>query len=465
MRILLASPELSPYVRESATGDTAAGLVQALQELKGGEVTVALPAYPIFSCLRGLVRRRRLMLRFPYGGSMRHAVWTDAEFGGMHLLLLEKPEYFDRASVYGLPKHGDFDDNLARFAFWARAVLAVGRRLAFDVVHALDWPGTLVSSLRSTDDPPVTLGLAGLGFPGDFAPAQFPTTGLPWEDFGRFEFYGRVNCAKAGLLSAAAVVFPGERLACAVQSAGAGSGLEGVAREVVPRLCGILAGVDYRAWYDAREAAAAEHKGTLRAGWLREAGLDPIGKDGLLVAMPLDLAGGGLDLLLPVLDRLMEFPLRLAILGRCDPRWAPSLQLAAMRHAGRLFVDEFADGASWPAAAAASDVVLLADALEPADLVLPAMMRAGVVPVVQSCPGLHEIVQDDDPADRPGNGLVFYRHHPEALWDTFRRVFALRSSGAWPDLVARAAATDFSWAGAGPRYAAVFERVIPHHAA
>lgn len=455
MKILLATAELSPWAHEGATGNMAAGLARGLQAA-GADVVVAVPHYPAFAKVKGLVRKKRRTLRVPAADAAWRAAWTDAELDGLRLALLEKPEFFDRAGIYG---SGDapYDDNIARFAFFARAVWQMAGSLSADIVHGLDWPGALVAALAKRGDAPATLGVEGLRFQGDFPAGQFPVTGLAWDNFSPFEFYGRGNALKAGLLTAAAVVFPGARMAHLVQSPAAGCGLEGVAATAAPRLHGILAGADYGGWLDARGGDARPRKAAARKEWLATMGLEPLDAEGLLVIVPLGMcAGRGLDLLLPVLDRVMEFPVRLAVLGRPPQELAPALQLMTMRHAGRFMVHDADDLQAAQAAAAAADAMLLADALAPADLRLPCAMRAGVVPLVHACSGLHEIVQDHDPSGHPGTGLVFYRHDPEGLWDNFVRAISLRRSGGWDALAARVAATDFSWDAAAVRYGNLF---------
>ncbi len=455
MKILLATAELSPWAHEGATGNTAAGLARGL-EAAGTDVVVAVPHYPAFAGVKGLVRKKRRTLRVPAADAAWRAAWTDAELDGLRLALLEKPEFFDRAGIYGT---GDapYDDNIARFVFFARAVWQMAGALGADVVHGLDWPGALVAALAKRGDAPATLGVDGLRFQGDFPAGQFPMTGLGWDGFPTFEFYGRGNALKAGMLTAAAVVFPGARMAHLAQSPSAGCGLEGVAATAAPRLHGILAGADYGGWLDARGGDARPRKEAARKEWLAAMGLEPLDADGLLVIAPLAMCGGrGLDLLLPVLDRVMEFPVRLAVLGRPPQALAPALQLMTMRHAGRFAVHEPDDLPAVQAAAAAADAMLLPDALAPADLTLPCAMRAGVVPLVQACSGLHEIVQDHDPAGHPGTGLVFYRHDPEGLWDNFVRAMSLRRSGGWDALAGRVAAADFSWDAAAVRYGHLF---------
>lgn len=461
MKVLLATAEVAPWAHEGATGTAAAGLAHALKS-SGVQVRVVVPDYPVFAGLRGLTRGKRHPLKLSRGGALHRTAWTDAKIDGLDLVLVEKPEFFDRAGIYGAPGE-TYEDNLARFSFFAEAVMEIARAWSSDLVHAFDWPGALMAALRREGTPPVSVGLHNLRYQGDFPTVQFPQTGLAWKDFGPFEFYGRGNAVKAGLLTAAATVFPGMSMACAVQTPGAGCGLEGVAASVASRLHGILAGADYDSWFDARSQDARRRKTSVRKEWLAALKMQPLDDDGLLAVYPLALSGGrGLDLLLPVLDRLMEFPLRIVVLGQRPLAMAPTLQLLTMRHPRRFAIHDGNDEATLRAAAAASDALLLPDAIEPGDLRLAGAMRAGAVPLAQSLPGLHEIVQNHEASNQAGNGLVFYRHDPEALWDTFRRALQLRAAGDWDALTGRAAAMDFSWSGAAGRYVALFKHLVSH---
>lgn len=460
VKVLLATVEIAPWASEGATAATVSGLARGLAAA-GVKTIVAVPDYPVFSGMRGLERGRRRMLKPGTPTGTLRGAWTEADLDGLKFALVEKPEFFDRAGIYGSSGEA-YEDNLARFSFFARAVHEIAKVLSADVLHAFDWPGALVAAWGGSSGPPVTLGLGNFVFQGDFPSAEFPQTGLPWDDFARFEFHGRGNALKGGILSAAAVVLPGARMARAIQSPGAGCGLEGVAASAEPKMHGILAGVDYRGWLDARSESGRARKISARQSWLASMKLEPLGPDGMLVVCPLGLCGGhGLDLLLPVLDRLMEFPLRLVVFGKPPLAMAPSLQLAGMRHAGMFLANEKDDASGWHAACGAADAILLPGALEPAEARLACAMRSGAVPLAQFCPGLHEIVRDHDPGGTQGNGLVFYRHDPEALWDNFVRAMELRRSGAWDGLAARAAGSDFSWEASAARYADLFRHIMP----
>lgn len=444
MKVLLASAEVSPWAVAGATGPSVSSLARGLQAL-GIEAVLAVPDYPALSVRRGKSRSFHLI-----GGA-----WTEAEAEGLHLALVQKREYFDRAGIYGAPETSSgtalvvYDDNLARFGYFARAVGEIAAAIGADVIHGLDWPGALVA-VFGTAQRPATLGLSNFLFQGIFSNADLARLNPRASDWGKFEFYGRANALRAGLLSASAVVLPGERMARAVQSPGAGCGLEVVASEVAARLKGILSGADYRGWFDARSGA---RKGDVRRAWLAAAKLAPLEEKGLLIAFAPGLCGGrGHDLLLPVFDRLMEFPVRLAMIGQPPLHLAPAFQLKSMRYPGQFAIA----GDDLRAAAAAADVILIPDALEAGDTRLACAMRSGAVPVAQWCSGLQEIVRDHDPAGSPGNGLIFYSHSPEALWDSFVRALILRREGAWPGLQERAASADFSWEAASVRYAQLF---------
>lgn len=457
--MLLATVEIAPWASEGATADTVAGLARGLVAV-GEKAVVAVPDYPVLSGMRGLARGRRRVLKLGTPSGTLRGAWTEAESGGLKLALVEKPEFFDRAGIYGTAGE-PYEDNLARFSFFARAVQEIAKAVSADVLHAFDWPGALVAVWRMLDGVPVTLGLHNFLFQGDFSTVRFPQTGLSWDDFGQFEFYGRGNVLKAGILSSAAVVLPGARMAYAVRTPGAGCGLEGVAASEESKIHGILSGVDYNGWIDARSEAGRARKVSARQSWLASVKLDPLGPEGMLVVCPTGLCSGrGLDILLPVLDRLMEFPLRVVVLGAPGLAMAPALQLASLRHPGKFLVDERDDASDWHAVCGAADAVLLPDALEPSDTRLACAMRSGAVPLAQSCPGLREIVQNHDPAGAPGNGLVFYSHDPEALWDNFVRAMDLRRAGAWDGLTVRAAAADFSWEAVAMRHADLFRHVV-----
>jgi starch synthase len=86
-------------------------------------------------------------------------------------------------------------------------------------------------------------------------------------------------------------------------------------------------------------------------------------------------------------------------------------------------------------------------------------MRNGLLPVVEYCPGLLDLVKDFDPVTGSGNGLIFYRHSVAALADVVKRALFL-PAGEWEILSQRVRVTDFSWGPAVARLEELQHRLL-----
>ncbi len=129
MKIVIASSEAIPFSKTGGLADVASGLAKAASgRSRCHPHPAALPAADrrrILSASRWersasrsarSMRTRSLLRR-------QHA----AEFG-CRVVLVDKPDYFDRASLYTEKGH-DYHDNCERFVFFSRAVLDAARFL------------------------------------------------------------------------------------------------------------------------------------------------------------------------------------------------------------------------------------------------------------------------------------------------------------------------------------------------
>jgi starch synthase len=88
-------------------------------------------------------------------------------------------------------------------------------------------------------------------------------------------------------------------------------------------------------------------------------------------------------------------------------------------------------------------------------------LKYGTVPIARASGGLHQILTDYDPTTETGNALLFYEYTPEALWDTIGRAkHHFAATQPWQQLIRRAMACDFSWAGAAGEYEKVYAELI-----
>ena len=130
---------------------------------------------------------------------------------GVPVSFVVADEFFDRDYLYGGPG-GDYSDNAERFAFFARAILALADRLEPppDIIHCHDWQTAPVPVFARADGRPAAsvprtvLTVHNLGYQGLFPAAVWPLLGLDWSYFTprNLEFYGQVNFLKGGLVHA-----------------------------------------------------------------------------------------------------------------------------------------------------------------------------------------------------------------------------------------------------------------------
>lgn len=475
MKILFTASEMDPLARTGGLGDVLEGLPAALAA-RGHEVSVVLP------CYRGLAEDAQL-------GARRLGIEITVQVGakrlpadilectapnGVQVFLVRRDEYFDRPALYGV-EGGAYDDNAERFIYFSRAVVELARRAMPppDILHVHDWQTALVPVLVRDRKLPfrTVLTIHNLAYQGSFWGLDFGLTNLPGHYFGAsgVEFYGNLNLLKGGILYADAVTTVSERYALEIQTPSGGSGLDAVIREQAHKLTGILNGADYERWNPATDKLLPKTfspkkmagKTACRKALLAHCGLAPDPAGPVFVMVTRLAEQKGLELLFPLLDRLLADDVRLIILGEGDPAYERELIVASRRHAERFAYRAGMEEALARLIYAGGDAFLIPSHFEPCGLSAMYALKYGTLPIAHATGGLSESIQDYDPTTERGYGFLFYEYTPEALWDALlraRRDFT--DPARWPALRERAMACDFSWAKAVPRYEAVYERAL-----
>ena len=355
-------------------------------------------------------------------------------------------------------KHGrrqlrDYPDNFARFVFFCRAVLEAVRLLDFwpDVLHLNDWQtGLAAVYLREAyrhytvagsdryDRIKTLFTIHNIAYQGVFWHWDMKTAGLDWRLFNprQLEFYGHLNCLKAGIVFSDLVSTVSPTYAREIQTPYFGCGLQGVLSERRDRLFGIVNGVRLRASgtrprdphlagplrrrrLDARQAGvqggAAAAAGVWPwsrrrrcwawwPGWWSRRAIELI-----LKAAPDAAAAGGAA-------------------GRAG-RGRPGVSSACCRTWQRAFPAGSACviGFDEPLAhqiEAGADLFLMPSLYEPSGLNQLYSMHYGTPPVVRATGGLADTVVDATPetlAAGTATGFVFIALPADALLDAVRR--------------------------------------------
>lgn len=475
MRILLAGTELTPFARTGGLGDVLEGLPAELLA-RGHEVSVVIPSY------RGLHEDPRLAagatgvrIEVPLGAEVIGVeILAGRAPNGVQVFLVRHDESFHRLGLYGANGH-DFPDNAKRFILFSKCVLELARRISpgVDIIHVHDWPAALVPALVKARRLPLktVLTIHNIAHQGSFPAADFALTNLPpsWFAPAGLEFYGGLNLLKSGVLFADAVTAVSKGYAREIQTSQGGAGLAAVVREHAHKLSGILNGADYTTWNPATDkllpktykASSPAGKKACRSQLLTQLDLAP-GAGGPVFAMIAQKAEQrGLELVFPVIDRMLSMDARLVVLGTGGPADERDLMVASRRHAKRFAYRPTMDERLEHLVQAGADVLLVPSQFEPSGLTTIVALKYGTLPIA-GAGGLSEIVQDYDPSTDSGTGFVFYDSSPEAVWDSILRVQKLFADApVWKRLIQRAMNADFGWSKPVLRYEALYAGLVP----
>ena len=486
LTISILSAELSPYAKVGGLGEVVADLAQALARL-GHRVVVFLPRYK--SIDPELLGEFKVVheLKVPMAGqAITGRVWGGKMIGGLvEVYLLERPDLFDRDGVYTDPVSGDaYPDNPHRFIFYSRGVIETLRALKLkpDILHANDHQAGLAPAYLKTiySEDSILKGVASLfsihnlGYQGIFDREVLALAGFPPDSFypmSPFEFWGKINFMKTGILFADLVTTVSERYAQEIQwTEEFGFGLEGVLRQRHRDLIGILNGVDVAAWDPRRDPHLPHHysaedpapKARNKAALLERIGLPPERAAHPLAGVVSRLVDQkGLDLLAAAVPLLLARDLSLVVLGTGQKQYEELFRDLARRHPDRVAARIGFDEPLAHLIEAGADFFLMPSRYEPCGLNQMYSLRYGTLPVVRATGGLADTVREFDPATGQGNGVVFTGYSADELVAAVDRALRiLADPAARRRAVQNGMALDSSWERAARRYVEVYRMAI-----
>lgn len=485
LRILEVASEVAPFARTGGLGDVVGALPKALAKL-GHEVKVFLPRYGFIKAEEhGIKPQTRAYSVRLWDELVAYYLETCTDTRNrIEYYFINNAEYFDRPDFYVDPASGkDYIDNDERFIFFARAVLETVRSLDWqpDVIHVHDWQAALIPAYIKTtygDDDffravKTVLTIHNLGYQGIFPADRFKLLELPERLFyamtGPFEFFGKVNFLKGGIMMADKLSTVSERYAQEIQSTEEyGYGLQGVLSERTNDLVGILNGVDYHVWSPSRDKKL-QYKYTVnnlsgkrknKIELLQDIKL-PVRDSAPLIGMISRLtAQKGWDLIEEAAEDIFAMNLQMVVLGTGDAKYVELLKTLEQQYPGKIRAFTTFDDTLAHRIEAAADMFLMPSRWEPCGLNQLYSLKYGTVPVVRKVGGLADTVMDWDPSLQTGNGFVFEKYDARAMVLAIRRALAVYTRRrTWTKLVKSGMEQDYSWDSSASRYSALFESI------
>jgi len=285
-----------------------------------------------------------------------------------------------------------------------------------------------------------------------------------------FEFYGKVNLLKAGIIYSDRVTTVSPQYAKEVQTKKFGCGLEGVLKERYDGVVGILNGLDRDVWnpqtdrliakrYSINDFADAKLINKTRLQ--KELGLK-VGKDIPLFGFVGRLSHQkGIDLIIESARELVKMNAQLVVLGLGENQYEDQLKGLVSSYPRNVTAHFDFNDPLGHRIYAGSDFFLMPSRFEPCGLTQMIGLYYGAIPIVYKTGGLVDTVKPFNALHGGGNGFVFTRYTKASFVNAIKNALAVFKQEEKLDHVRRNALhADFSWANSARKYQDIYNNVM-----
>ena len=479
MKVVFVASEVSPYASTGGLADVAQALPVALTQ-RGIDTWRMMPFYRQVAESEPTAIDTGIRLKVPMGiRSLTAEIWatTDSE---PVTYFIRRDEYFDRSCLYSMP-HRDYEDNFERFLFFQKAVVLLIEHLKLqpDIVHCNDWQTGLLPAYlrygvqgmgrRATEKSVFTI--HNLAYQGLYDGPAFSLTNLPFSTFSvdGFEFYGQINCMKAGIIFSDRITTVSKSYADEIQTDEFGCGLNGVLSARRQVLDGIPNGVDYTTWNPETDPHIKRHfthdnlrgKKQCRQDLAESMGLDLHPGMPLMGMVTRLTEQKGLDLLAEAMEQMMSMEMCFVLLGSGEERYHALCRDWAKRWPGQFSVTLAYDNQLAHRIESGADLFLMPSRFEPCGLNQLYSLRYGTLPIVHAVGGLKDTVSDLPADPEAGNGFVFDVYDTEHLLSAVHSALdTYKKRSFWLSTVKRVMQEDHSWNAAADSYIDIYQRCL-----
>ena len=479
LRVLFVTSETYPLTKTGGLGDVSYALPNALRQL-GVDIRLLLPGYPAVLDQLQLIEVHEGIKLYPLQEPLRLLAGTMP--GGITpVYVLECPSLYEReGGPYQDAKGKDWHDNALRFGILSQAAALFGNHdflFKPQIIHCNDWQtGLTPAFLTFTFNPyaQTIMTVHNMAYQGIFEPDVVEQFGLPPECFSMFglEYHGKVSFLKAGLFYANWISTVSPTYAKDIQTPAYGCGLDGLLTEHQNRLTGILNGIDTVAWNPETDPYLSRHYNINKLAIkvrntqaLRTRLHLPPTKQAPLFGMISRLTEQkGIDLLLPIIPKIIKTGAQFAILGSGNKDLEASLQQLAQLYPKNLSVTIGYNEELAHQIEAGANIFLMPSQFEPCGLNQMYSMRYGTIPIVRRTGGLADTVVDattDNITNKKATGFVFDKEDSDELLSCIQRALQTFSDKTtWRMLQINGMKHDFSWHKSAQEYVSLYQNLL-----
>jgi len=486
----MASSEAVPYAKTGGLADMVSALSLALAR-KGHDIRLVMPRYYGINKDELELNALEGPMGVPMsGGEEWSEVYTTTLPGSppknpVRVFFIDHENFFGRDGIYGIPSEPDFLDNPRRFTFFCRAVFQLCKKTNWypDVLHAHDWPGSLIPVFLKFGErregfakTVSVLTIHNLGYQGIYAKDNFYHTGLNWETFyyAGFEDWNMMNLLKAGICSADLLNTVSPHYAEETKTAAYGFRLDGILRNRSADYRGILNGIDTDIWNPEKDPlipkpySVKDLSGKIKAKELlqKEFGLPP-SPDTPLVGFISRLTGqkGVGELFGPAYGSAFpicrDMNLQFVIIGTGEAWCENEINSLSGKLSNLKAKIGYNENLSH-LVEAGSDFFLMPSRYEPSGLNQMYSLIYGTIPIVRNTGGLADTVENFNQETGSGTGFMFDDLTPQAIYNTVGwAIWAYYNRR--PQIEAmrlRGMKQDFSWDKSAGQYLVMYNEAL-----
>ena len=442
MKVLMVGAEAVPFAKVGGLADVLGSIIPQLRK-KGVDIRLFMPCYKEIK-EKGFNLKSVLELPAIELGNKKYKA-TIYETKEPYPAYFVDGELFNRPGVYIDPTTGKgYKDEPYRYIFFIKALIEALPKIGFkpELFHLNDSHSALLSAFLRLPlaNHPFYQGAASLftihniAYQGVWEPDILNALGFGRNEFyptGPFEYYGKVNFMKVGIVFADAISTVSPTYAQEITTTSEyGCGLEGVIRERKNRLFGILNGVDYSHWNPSRDKLIPHNydvnnlqgKKKNKEALLRLFGLPEERINEPLFGMVSRLAEQkGIELIYEIAPRLFEQKANLVILGTGEKKYHEMLSELSVEFRSRFMLALRFDNKLAHLIEAASDFFLMPSKYEPCGLNQLYSLKYGTLPIVRRTGGLADTIIDVTQKPDSGYGFVFDDFSPMGLFHAIQR--------------------------------------------
>ena len=480
MRVLYVSSEIVPYASTGGLAEVSGALPKALLK-RDIECRRIMPLYRRVAESDYDLVDTGMRFDIPVGFEKFTAeIWKTSDSELPVTYFVRKDEFFDRSELYSLPER-DYDDNFKRFVFFQKAVVALidSQPWKPDIVHCNDWQSGLVplflehdiNGMGRTCTEKTVFTIHNLAYQGIFPGSQYSSTNLPFFCFNvdQTEFYGNVNCIKAGITTSNIVTTVSETYAHEIQSEEFGYGLHGVLAQLDDHLIGIVNGVDYSQWDPQLDPHLVRNYTIDDLAGKKECKRDLEAVMGLKIDPEKPLIGmvtrlvdqKGLDLIEKAMPVLMEQDAAFVLLGFGVEKYHRACEEWAVKWPEKFAMSLQYNETLAHKIIAGSDISLVPSRYEPCGLNQMYSLKYGSIPVVHATGGLEDTIEQVTLDGSSGTGFKFNTYTAEGMLGAIKRACDLyKNNDQWQPLLKRSMQQDFSWERAAEKYHVLYQKLM-----